>query len=118
METNVKTATSNVSTSVVPMNISCSQFDVNSDDGIYIEKHSWRELLFNPYFYSRILITFTNIFIIILSIFYAIGERLSLILDNYWCDTKTLQQVRKHSINYNLPQGDYDSCWATKHNAV
>ena len=112
MESNEKTATSNVSTPVRSMSISIQ------DDIKHIHKHSWQDLLQNPYFYSRILITFTNIFIIILSIFYAIGERLSLILDNYWCDTKTLQQVRKHSINYNLPQGDYDSCWATKHNAV
>ena len=83
-----------------------------------IDSYPWMLLFKNQYFYSRIIMILLSIFITIVCIFYAIGQRLSLILDNYWCHTTTIEDIRQHSIDNELPHGERDSCWAIKQTAV
>ena len=83
-----------------------------------IDSYPWMLLFKNQYFYSRIIMILLTSFIAIVCVFYAIGQRLSLILDNYWCNPVTLDEIRQHSIDNNLQRGDDGSCWSTKQLAV
>ncbi len=40
-------------------------------------------------------------------------------LDDYWCEPKTIEQIREHSIQNKSPQGDIQNgCWVAKQSTV
>ena len=43
--------------------------------------------------------------------FYGFGQITKLNVTHYWCDRKTLDEIREHSIEYNLNHGTSDGCW-------
>ena len=55
-----------------------------------------------------ILIAMTVLF---LCISYAIAQISTLQLDDYWCEPITLQEIRKHSIEYGLDHGETQECF-------
>ena len=67
----------------------------------------------NKTFWARIFIMFITIFICWLSSCYTIKQILSLTISKYWCDYKSLQEIRQHSKQNNLPHGS-TSCWSAK----
>ena len=34
-------------------------------------------------------------------------------LENYWCEPKSIEEIRQHSKEYDLPFGDTQGCWST-----
>ena len=106
--TDIETAVSEPSTTT-----NISQINTAKEEPINTT-YPIHDLITNQYIYSRIIMILLTIFITIVSIFYAIAEGLSLTLDNYLCDSKTLKEVRQNSIKEKLPKGDAASCWATK----
>ena len=34
-------------------------------------------------------------------------------LENYWCEPKSIEEIRQHSKHFNLPYGDSNGCWQT-----
>ena len=74
--------------------------------------YSWKKLIFNRIFCSRIIVIPPALFILFLCICYTISSLLQLRLDNYWCDsTITLQQIRDHSMQQGLSGGIRNECW-------
>ena len=91
---------------------------IQNNENIPKNEPKCKEIYSNPYIYSRILIILVTMFITVLSTFYVIGQRLSLIVDNYWCKSVSLDEVREYNINHGLSEGNSDSCWKTKQYAV
>ena len=67
----------------------------------------------NNTFWARIFIIFITIFLCWLSSCYTIKQILSLTISKYWCDYKSLEEIRQHSRQNNLPHGS-SSCWSAK----
>ena len=76
--------------------------------------YSFRDLLKNELFHSRIIMIFITVLIMILCILYAIGQVLILTLDAYWCQRKDLEVIRKHSRENGYQRGNADGCWSSK----
>eukprot|EP01084_Bolivina_argentea_P134262 236853_1 len=68
----------------------------------------------SKFFLMRIMIILLTMFMLILSISYTISQILTLQLSDYFCDPTTLEQIKQHSIENNLPHGQADSCWVLK----
>ena len=49
---------------------------------------------------------------------YGFGQISELVLANYWCDSKTLEQIHEHSIEYGLNGGTNNGCWKSKEYTV
>eukprot|EP01084_Bolivina_argentea_P001940 3588_1 len=77
-------------------------------------KPSYLMLLKGELLYSRILIVFATVFMLLLSISYTIGQILSLDLSNFWCPQRTTEEILKHSIDIKANFGDPDGCWTKK----
>ena len=71
-------------------------------------------LLKNINCWAGILVYLLCIFLTIVSIFYALGQITSLEVVDFFCPDYTEEQVRQHSIENGLNQGDPGSCWKTK----
>ena len=54
------------------------------------------------------------IFLGFICILYGFGQITQLILSNYWCDKKSLNEIYQHSEEYNLNEGTNDGCWKSK----
>lgn len=63
-------------------------------------------------------ILIVNLFFIFLCVLYGYGQIVTLQLDDYFCESKTLQQIREHSIESNLNEGTEDGCWTTSNNKI
>eukprot|EP01084_Bolivina_argentea_P134263 236855_1 len=72
----------------------------------------------SKFFLMRIMIILLTMFMLILSISYTISQILTLQLSDYFCDPTTLEQIKQHSIENNLPKGDLHSCWKLKDTSV
>eukprot|EP01084_Bolivina_argentea_P188642 324679_1 len=70
------------------------------------------QTLSNELIYTRIMILFVTIFMLILCISYSIGQVSSIQLSNYWCKPKTLEEIRQHSKDNNLQHGQDLACWS------
>ena len=67
----------------------------------------------NELLWSRVVIIVFTTFMSLLCLFYSIGQIVSLTIDNYWCQKRTLQEIRIHSKENDLPYGS-DDCWSSK----
>ena len=76
--------------------------------------YSIKTFLKNEYFYARLIIIAVTMFLLSLSISYAIGNLLSLDLANISCDKKTEEEILQHSKENNLNGGDVNGCWRSK----
>ena len=47
-------------------------------------------------------------------ILYGFGQITQLILSNYWCEKKQLNEIYQHSQQFNLNHGTNDGCWKSK----
>ena len=46
---------------------------------------------------------------------YTIGQILKLILSNYFCPKRTIEEIHQHSIDNNLQYGEQNhTCWSAK----
>ena len=70
-------------------------------------------LINNNTFWARIFIIFITIFLCCISTCYTIRQILSLTINKYWCEHKSLEEIRQHSKQNNLPHGS-SSCWSAK----
>ena len=75
---------------------------------------NWIQLLKNEKLWIRLLIIFIIQFLSILSLAFAYGQIYELELNNYWCDRKTIEEIRNHSVEIGSQTGEDDSCWQTK----
>ena len=78
------------------------------------KSHTISEFLGNRRVILRILLIFLSIFLLICCVFYALGEITELVLTDFFCPTKELEVIRKHSKQINSAYGDYDDCWVSK----
>eukprot|EP01084_Bolivina_argentea_P236900 398272_1 len=69
----------------------------------------------NNYNILRILMFLMTMLTFCVTLLYAIGQLLTLKLDDYFCSPKTLDEIHKHSIENNLNEGEPRSCWTTNH---
>lgn len=73
-----------------------------------------RDFFDNIFLIERFLLFFLCVVLIILCIFYGIGQITSLELENYFCDNKDLSEIYQHSRDFNLTRGTTDGCWHSK----
>ena len=79
---------------------------------------SYCSLFTNQLFYSRILILLITIFLFVLSLCYTFGQILSLELSDFWCEKRSIQEVRENSILVGNNRGVGNGCWRSKLNTV
>ena len=79
---------------------------------------NWKNLLVIHFFNTDsvvFLIVFcVCIFLSFICILYGFGQMTQLILSNYFCQKKSLEEIYQHSIEYNLNHGTDDGCWKAK----
>eukprot|EP01083_Nonionella_stella_P084950 235247_1 len=107
----------NVQTSSPPSVTAVDKVDAKSDAD-NATKLQCVLLLKNELFYARIIVLLVTIFLLLVSILYAIGQVTSLQISNYWCDSYTLEEVHQHSRDVGANRGWFNSCWRTKINQV
>ena len=81
-------------------------------------KSDWRGLIQSHSFCSRILILIVVKFLGILSFGYTLSQIYRMELTDYWCETKTLDEIHQHSINIGSQTGDSGNCWTSKNSIV
>eukprot|EP01083_Nonionella_stella_P243848 849302_1 len=71
-------------------------------------------VFFNRYILIRLLLTLLTLLMMLLCILYAIGQITTLTIPDFICVNKTIEEIRKHSQEYNLPHGTTSGCWTSK----
>ena len=66
----------------------------------------------------RLIILLINLLFICICLLYAFGQISKLELDDYFCEPKTLEEIRQHSIDNNLNEGTTEGCWTTANDKV
>eukprot|EP00485_Elphidium_margaritaceum_P007661 CAMPEP_0202699324 /NCGR_PEP_ID=MMETSP1385-20130828/12549_1 /ASSEMBLY_ACC=CAM_ASM_000861 /TAXON_ID=933848 /ORGANISM="Elphidium margaritaceum" /LENGTH=86 /DNA_ID=CAMNT_0049356237 /DNA_START=61 /DNA_END=317 /DNA_ORIENTATION=+ len=61
---------------------------------------------------------FATLLFICICILYGFGQILSLQLESYFCEPKTLQEITQHSLENALNHGTNEGCWTTSSNKV
>ena len=68
----------------------------------------------NPFYQSRIVISFITVFLLSLSGWYTAGLVVTVKQRALWCDDQTLDQIREENIKNGVNSGSVDSCRITK----
>eukprot|EP01084_Bolivina_argentea_P259077 437024_1 len=69
----------------------------------------------NHYNILRIIMLLMTLISFFITLLYGVGQILTLKLDDYFCEPKTLSEIHQHSSQNNLNEGDLGSCWTTNH---
>ena len=54
------------------------------------------------------------VFLAIICCLYGFGQITQITLTNYWCQSKTIDEIKQHSIDNNLTYGTNEGCWKSK----
>eukprot|EP01084_Bolivina_argentea_P262053 443068_1 len=106
--------TQQVTQPISPTSPSSETMDAISNYTTNNSKPSYIDLFTNGLFLSRILILLITMFCFILSLFYTLGQILSLQLSEFWCPKTTIEEVHANSKAKNLNGGQGNACWRTK----
>ena len=68
----------------------------------------------NADFFVFLIVFGICIFLGFVCILYGFGQITQLVLSNYWCESKTLDEIYQHSIEYGLNEGTNEGCWKSK----
>ena len=94
------------------------KLSINSSNSNDISTFSSCSFYKNRYNILRLIMLMITLLFICICGLYGMGQVLSLQLDDYFCETKTLQEIHQHSIENNLNQGTNEGCWTTSNNKV
>ena len=67
-----------------------------------------------------VLIAFLTYIIVLIFVFllYGIGQVTSLKIENFFCDSKTMDEIHEHSRMFNATEGIDEGCWKSKGNSI
>ena len=68
----------------------------------------------NSDFFVFLIVFGICIFLGFVCILYGFGQVTQLVLSNYWCQNKTVDEIHAHSIEYGLNEGTDEGCWKSK----
>ena len=127
MATEHKAAQKCPSTSSSPVAIQLSTVNEESEneciepkaiEGTVISTFIWKHFVKSESFCSRISALIVLQFLAILSLGYTLSQIYTVELTDYWCETKTLEEIHQHSINIGSQTGDSGCCWTSKNSIV